>query len=154
MLTTHRIADDLYDDSFVLIAIYSDLEDYAMAYAINSECGLFLKRMDRDLNLGDRLNFALFDWDDEIGDSYWCLISNSCEVEEAQAPGGLFDSGFSTSTQPLIKELRDVDYFLKVESADEPTILRTINNIKALDKVKTAYTLEVQSLKSKRNLIF
>ena len=153
-MTTHRISDELYDDSYVLIAIYSDLEDYAMAYALNSECGLFLKRMDRDLNLEDRLNFAIFDWEDEIGDTYWCLVSNCCEVEEAPAPGGLFDSGFSIRRHHLIKELREVDYFLKVESADGPTILHAINNIKALDKVKTAYTLEPQSLKSRRNLIF
>jgi len=154
MLTTHRISDELYDDSFELIAIYSDLENHAMAYAINSECGLFLKRMDKDLNMEDRLNFAIFDWDDEIGDAYWCLISNSCAVEEAPAPGGLFNSGFSIRRHHLVKELREVDYFLKVESADGPTILRAINKIKALDKVKTAYTLEFRSLKSKRNLIF
>src|SRR5690606_2512361 len=49
MLTTHRISDELYDDSYSLIAIHSDLEDYAMTYAINSECGLHLKRMDKDL---------------------------------------------------------------------------------------------------------
>lgn len=153
-MTTHRISDEHYDDSYVLIAIYSDLEDYAMAYAINSECGLFLRRMDKDLSMGDHLNFTVFDWDDEIGDSYWCLISNSCALEEAPAPGGLFDSGFSIRRHHLIKELREVDYFLKVESADDPTIAEAINKIKALDKVKTAYTLEPQSLKSKRNLIF
>jgi len=154
MLTTHRISDELYDDSYSLIAIHSDLEDYAMTYAINSECGLHLKRMDKDLPLGENLGFAIFDWDDEINDTYWCLIANTCEVEEPMAVGGLFASDLSRRTHHLIKEHREVNYFLKVESGDPATIARTVNSIKALEKVKTAYTLEPQNLKSKRNLTF
>lgn len=153
-MTTHRISDELYDDSYALIAIHSDLEDYAMAYALNSKCGLFLKRMEIDLHLGDRLSFSIFDWEDEFRDIYWCLISNACAVEEALVPGGLFESEPSAREGHLIGEHRAVDYFLKVESADAPTLAQTIDSIKALDKVVTAYALEPQNLKSKRNLIF
>lgn len=153
-MTTHRISDELYDDNYLLIAIHSDLEDHALAYAINFECGLHLKRMDKDLHLDDDRSFASFDWEDEINDSYWCLISNSCEVEEAMASGGLFASDLSKRRDHLVKEHREVDYFLKLESGDPSTMAMALGSIKALDKVRTAYSLEPQSLKSKRNLTF
>jgi len=154
MFTTHRITDELYDDNYLLIAIHSDLEGHAMAYAINSVCGLLLKRMDRDHYLDDDRHFASFDWEDQINGAYWCLIANSCEVELAMASGGLFDNDLSKRRDPLIREHREVDFFLKLESGEPGTMAAALAAIKALDRVKTAYPLEPQSLKSKRNLTF
>ncbi|WP_108422423.1 MULTISPECIES: IPExxxVDY family protein [Flagellimonas] len=154
MMTTHRISADLYDDSFRLIAIHSDLEDYAMTYAINSKCGLYLKRMKIDLHLDENLSFSVFDWDDGMNDIYWTLISNKCVVEEVIPSGGLFENNISARTDHLIKERKEIDYFLKVEAADEATLSQKLRDIKKIDKVITAYPLETQTLKSKRNLIF
>ncbi len=154
MMTTHRISADLYDDSFRLIAIHSHLEDYAMTYAINSKCGLYLKRMKIDLHLDENLSFSVFDWDDGMNDIYWTLISNKCVVEEVIPSGGLFENNVSARTDHLIKERKEIDYFLKVEAADEATLSQKLRDIKKIDKVITAYPLETQTLKSKRNLIF
>ncbi|KAB5490707.1 MULTISPECIES: IPExxxVDY family protein [Flagellimonas] len=154
MMTTHRISADLYDDSFRLIAIHSDLEDYAMTYAINSKCGLYLKRMKIDLHLDENLSFSVFDWDDGMNDIYWTLISNKCVVEEVIPSGGLFENNVSARTDHLIKERKEIDYFLKVEAADEATLSQKLRDIKKIDRVITAYPLETQTLKSKRNLIF
>lgn len=154
MMTTHRISADLYDDSFRLIAIHSHLEDYAMTYAINSKCGLYLKRMKIDLHLDENLSFSVFDWDDGMNDIYWTLISNKCVVEEIIPSGGLFENNVSARTDHLIKERKEIDYFLKVEAADEATLSQKLRDIKKIDKVITAYPLETQTLKSKRNLIF
>jgi hypothetical protein len=153
-MTTHRISADLYDDSFRLIAIHSDLEDYAMTYAINSKCGLYLKRMKIDLHLDENLSFSVFDWDDGMNDIYWTLISNKCVVEEVIPSGGLFENNVSARTDHLIKERKEIDYFLKVEAADEATLSQKLRDIKKIDRVITAYPLETQTLKSKRNLIF
>lgn len=153
-MTTHRISADLYDDSFRLIAIHSHLEDYAMTYAINSKCGLYLKRMKIDLHLDENLSFSVFDWDDGMNDIYWTLISNKCVVEEVIPSGGLFENNVSARTDHLIKERKEIDYFLKVEAANEATLSQKLRDIKKIDKVITAYPLETQTLKSKRNLIF
>ncbi|MHA7829765.1 MAG: IPExxxVDY family protein [Flagellimonas sp.] len=154
MLTTHKISADLYDDSFSLIAIHSNLEDYAITYAINSTCGLYLKRMKKDLHLNDRMSFSVFDWDDEINDVYWTLISNKCEIEEETPSLGLFGNNISKRTDHLVKERKDVDYFLKVDVADEILFSQKIKAINRISKVITAYPLDTQNLKSKRNLIF
>nr|WP_293166010.1 IPExxxVDY family protein [Allomuricauda sp.] len=155
MLTTHKISADLYDDSFSLIAIHCDLEDYAITYAINSTCGLYLKRMKKDLHLNENMSFSVFDWDDEMNDVYWTLISNKCEIEEVMPSEGLFGNNISRRTDYLVKERKDVDYFLKVDAADEEIFLsEKLKSINQITKVITAYPLETQNLKSKRNLIF
>ncbi len=154
MLTTHKISADLYDDSFSLIAIHCDLEDYAIAYAINSTCGLYLKRMKKDLHLNENMSFSVFDWDDEMNDVYWTLISNKCEIEEEIPSVGLFENNISRRTDYLVKERKEVDYFLKIDAADETLFSQKINSINQIAKVITAYPLETQNLKSKRNLIF
>ncbi len=152
--TTHKISADLYDDSFKLIAIHSDLQDYALTYAINFQCGLYLKRMKKDLCLSENLSFSVFDWDDGMNDVYWTLIANKCVVEEVIPSDGLFGNDVNVTTNHLIKERKEVDYFIKVESSDDSLFSQKIKYINQIPKVITAYPLETQNLKSKRNLIF
>jgi len=154
MLTTHRISADFFDDSFGLIAIHSNLEDYALAYGINSNCSLYLKRMENDLHLDGSFFFSVFDWEDEINDVYWTLISNACTIEETVPSDGLFGGTSSFRTNHLVKERKEVDYFLKVDGADEIALQEKVKAINKISKVVTAYPLETHTLKSKRNLIF
>lgn len=153
-MTTHKISADFYDDSFKLIAIHSGLEDYAIGYAINSACGLHLKRTKADLHFEQELAFPVFDWDDELNDTYWTLISNKCAVEVTIPSVGLFQARTSSRTSYLIKEHKEADYLLKVEGGEGSTLVQKMKSINQIPKVVTAYLLETQTLKSKRNLIF
>ena len=85
---------------------------------------------------------------------YWTLISNKCEIEEETPSLGLFGNNISKRTDHLVKERKDVDYFLKVDVADEILFSQKIKAINKISKVITAYPLDTQNLKSKRNLIF
>lgn len=154
MSTTHKISVDLYDDSFQLIAIHSSLEDYAMTYAINRNCGLLLKRGEKDLEVDRNTSFSTFIWDDDINDTCWVLISNKCAVEMPGPSDGLFAENTSYRTNYLVKEQREVDYFLKIDGEDQSKISLQAKHINAISGVVTAYPIETQTLKSRRNLIF
>ncbi len=154
MLTTHKISADFYDDNFQLIAIHCGLEDYAVGYAINAICGLQLKRMENDLKFNQDLTFSVFEWDDELSDTYWTLISNKCTVETLIPSDGLFENRTSSRMDYLIKEHKEVDYLLKVDGGEIAMINEQVKSINRIPKVVTAYPLETQTLKSKRNLIF
>ena len=153
MLTTHKISADFYDEDFQFIAIHSGLEDFAMGYAINSNCGLNLKRMKKDLQLERKGTFSVFEWNDEMTDTEWMLFSNKCTVEEVVPATGFFENNTSFRIMYLIPEYREVDFFLKVDSA-EPKTEYAIKAINKLPKVVTAYEVDTQTLRSKRNLIF
>jgi len=115
---------------------------------------LYLKRMKNDLHLEQNQSYSVFDWDDELNHMYWTLISNKCEVEEIIPSDGLFGNNVSTRTDHLIKERKEVDYFLKVDAAEENVLAQKIKAINKISKVITAYALDTETLKSKRNLIF
>lgn len=154
MSTTHKISVDFYDDNFQLIAIHSSLEDYAITYAINFNCGLHLRRSEKDLEVNQNLSFSTFIWDDDISDTSWVLISNKCAVEMVIPSEGLFGNNTSFSIDHLIKEQREVDYFLKIDGENEGIIQQQVKFINAISGVITAYPIETRTLKSKRNLIF
>ena len=154
MLTTHKISADFYDDNFQLIAIHCGIEDYAMGYAINSICGLHLKRMEGDLELNQSLSFSIFEWEDGLSDNYWTLIANKCAIMEIMPSTGLFENNTSIRTDYLIKEKREVDYFLKVDAGTELAVEPYVKAINKIPSVVTAYQVDTQTLKSKRNLIF
>ncbi|MGW9684405.1 IPExxxVDY family protein [Flagellimonas sp. 2504JD1-5] len=154
MLTTHKISADFYDDNFQLIAIHCGLEDYAMGYAINSICGLRLKRMESDLELNQSLSFSIFEWEDGLSDNYWTLIANKCAIMEIMPSTGLFENNTSVRTDYLIKEKREVDYFLKVDAGNELVVEPYVKAINKIPSVITTYQVDTQTLKSKRNLIF
>lgn len=154
MLTTHKIAADFYDDKFLLIAIHSGLDDFAIAYMLNSHCGLCLKRSRKDLKLGEGLLFPVFEWNDGQNETHWTLFSNKCAKEIDIAYGGLFKNDTSTRTDYLMPWQKEVDYFLKIDPEIETKRELQIKTIGSIFGVVTAYGVDTQNLKSKNNLIF
>ena len=153
MVTTHKISAELYDDSFKLIAVHCNLSSYAMAYNINKAAQLQLKRALFDLDL-ETLSFPVYEWQDDMSDTNWTLVSNAAKNIEKSPSIGLFSENSAERTHYLIDERKEVDYFLKIETDDE-TILNTIVlGVKSIPKVITAYSIDLEVLKSKRNLIF
>lgn len=155
MVTTHRISADLCIEDFELIAIHTDLQDYSLAYHLNSEVKLRLARREKDLHFQEGIWFSVFEWMDEITDSYWYLIKNECMVERDDLSIGLFDNEMETISKHLIEERKEVDYFLKIETENQRMVQEEITKrIKSIASVVTAYTIEPDTLKSKKNLIF
>jgi uncharacterized membrane protein YhiD involved in acid resistance len=159
MGTTHKISAELYDDSFKLIAMHCGLESYAMAYHLNSVVKLRLSRReekkDDDKDKDEWLeSFPIYEWKDELNDHYWTLISNSVKEEKQNESFGIFSNEIAINTLHLVKERREVDYFLKIEAEDTRLLNEAVKKINLIPKVVTAYSIDVDTLKSKRNLIF
>ena len=153
MSTTRKIIEAYYDEDFQLIAIHSSMEDFSLAYSLNKDCGLGLKRTEKDLKYNDSLSFTMFDWEDEINQDYWVLFSNSCE-RQVGISEGLFTNDFSLKTDFLVPEQKEVDYFLRIDTENKKTRDTTIKMINTIPNVVTAYSVDPDALKSKSNLIF
>jgi len=153
MVTTHKISAELYDDSFKLIAMHCGLESYAMAYHLNKSAELQLSRCEKDLDVSST-SFPIYEWKDEINDHYWTLVCNTVKEEKESEALGLFSNEKAVSAYHLVEERKEVDYFLKVEADNSIIIEEAVKKINSIPKVLTAYSVEVATLKSKRNLIF
>jgi len=145
--------EDLLDETtFSLFAIHSNLEDYALAYALNKACDLRLERTERDLELEKQGFFVVFHWKDQANYREWTLFRNPGMEATAGPSEGLFSHEPTMNRPFLIPERKEVDYFLKMEG--EEYGLKVLAVLLSVPKVITAYRLETSKLKSKYNLIY
>ncbi|AIZ40819.1 hypothetical protein M666_04075 [Cellulophaga baltica 18] len=154
MVAMHKMSLDFHEDSFALIALHCNIEDFKLAYTINKflKCGF--KRRKNNLVFSDTISLPVFEWKDTINDRYWMLISNSGQSEESNDNTGLFNDMPSIKKQHLIPEYKNVDYFIKLEQEDLDAETAILKSILAIPKIITAYTINTDTLKSKNNLIF
>ena len=147
---------DFHDADYCLFAIHSDLEDFELAHAINSNLKTRLKRLKKDLDINASQNpsFSLFEWEDPALKSTWNLLKNNCQVESQIKGQGLFAEREEKNAKKiaLIKEHSNVDYFLKISGSfgPEKAVLENLNKITAISLV---YLVEVETLKSNEYLI-
>ena len=162
-MTVHKLHLDEFDEiDYQLIAIHSPLEDYRLAYYINKNLPINLKKSDCNIHISSKegeTQFTRFIFEDENEDVAWNLIQNQNEVFVSSQSGnqGLFagsNNTFSTKIY-LIPEFKRVDYFLKIENVEATVdVLKIANSLKKIDRVSTVYVVEAEKIKSKNNLIF
>ncbi len=154
MTAIYKITENLYDETFALVALHSSLEDYALVYALNLHLKSGFKRCFTDLDLSAEVSFPIFEWKDKIQHRYWTLISNSSSTLQNIDQGGLFQNESTYTKHYLIPEYKEVDFFLKIEQDETEVEEEVLNMIHGIPKVVTAYTIPIDRLKSKNNLIF
>ena len=159
-MALHKLlVDDLYDDNYKLIAIHCGLEDYRLAYLLNKNLDLKLKRKSKDLDFKYLTSsYSIFEWENHSEYVTWNLVSNICKKEESSlySSGTLFDKSETTlKTFNLISELKRVDFFIKVsneiQNVNEKLVL---NKLQTIPQIVTSYSVNPMELKSKDHLIF
>jgi hypothetical protein len=160
-MAIHKLQiDDFITVDFELIAIHSALEDYRLAYFINSALGIMLERCETGIGIkvkDGETSFSRYDYEDADGCA-WSLIQNRDKViSQHDGPASLFgvEEMKVVTNVHLLPEFKKVDYILKIENipcnteADE--IVESLLEIK---HIATAYPVEHSKIKSKNNLIF
>jgi len=145
---------------YYLIAIHTSLENYRLAYNINQKLPILLSKsfdfIEFKTTHGTTF-FSKFSYLMETTDEEWTLIENKDELYEAKSMSSidLFSEKKEkiTSNVYFIPEMKNVNYFLKVEN----TLLlvdEIVSNLNSIKQISTAYVVEVEKIKSKNNLIF
>jgi hypothetical protein len=161
-MAIHKLHLEEFDEiDYQLIAIHSSLEDYRLAYYINQNLPINLKKENCNIQISNKegeTQFTRFVFEDSK-DIAWNLVQNKNDVfvPSQNSNQGLFaetNNKFSTKIY-LIPEFKKVDYFLKIENGEVNIDVSKITNcIKKIDRVSTVYAVEVEKIKSKNNLIF
>jgi ribosomal protein L28 len=161
-MTIHKLHIEDFDEiDYQLIAIHSTLEDYRLAYYINQNLPINLKKGNCNIQISNKegeTQFTRFIFEDSK-DISWNLVQNKNDVfaPSQKSNQGLFaesNNKFSTKIY-LIPEFKKVDFFLKIENGEVKIDVSKITNcIKKIDRVSTVYAVEVEKIKSKNNLIF
>ncbi|WP_298478626.1 IPExxxVDY family protein [uncultured Maribacter sp.] len=154
MVAVHKITGDFFEEAFILIALHSSLPDYNLVYEINNCLKANFKRSRKDLDISNTVSFPFFEWEDEINDRYWTLISNNSKKEESTVSTNLFKDEPAFTTHHLIPEHKEIDYFLKIEEDEAQMVDTILKALVTIPKIITAYEIDAENLKSKNNLIF
>ncbi len=154
MAAVLKFSEDFFEDSFTLIALHSSMEDFTIAYAINQGIKSILKRSSKDLELSEFMSFPFYEWQDNLNDRYWTLIGNVSTRKERLVREGLFQDEPSYEKRYLVSEYKEVDYFLKIEHDDDLDEEMLLKRLIAIPRMVTAYSIDIDRLKSKNNLIF
>jgi hypothetical protein len=152
------IIDDCEEANYELIAIHTSLEDYRLAYFINQKLPVLFSKNEKQIQVISKvgkINFSKFSYTSSEKEEYWDLIQNKNEIiiQKNLATQNLFANEDETTTTYLVPEFKKVDYFIKIENSeiDIESILTKINSI---ERISTVYTVDLDKIKSKNNLIF
>lgn len=160
-MVLHKLYIDEFDEiDYELIAIHTSLEDYRLAYFINQKLPILLSKSKEEIQITTKdgeAYFSKYKYENLKEEVCWSLIQNKNEItaQDRNDNTNLFtDSVLEISTNVyFLPEFKKVDYFLKVENAEE-TVELIINNINTIDRISAVYKVEIDKIKSKNNLIF
>ncbi|WP_158839886.1 IPExxxVDY family protein [Polaribacter sp. L3A8] len=148
--------DDFFEEEYSLIGIHSTLEDYKLAYLLNKNLNARFYKAKEDLEFvreKKKSSFSIYKYKNIEFDFDCFLIANSYKGENQTTSNQLLLT-LETKTY-LIPEKKKVDFFLKICGVSEDEFVsKTINRIKSIDNVITAYSIDKNTLKSKDFLIF
>ncbi|MBJ05148.1 MAG: hypothetical protein CMP65_04535 [Flavobacteriales bacterium] len=145
--------------NYYLIAIRNKLEDYLFAYNLNKGPFFNFIRMNKDLscvvNHGS-VYFATFEYQNrESGQVSFLIKNNSFFEEKASGSDVLFNNYSIYKKITLLPELKEFDYFLKLNGiwkAEEISQIRQYLN--SLESVESEIIVNINSIGSISNLIF
>lgn len=141
--------DDFLEDDFELLAIHTTLESYRLAYFMNIAFDVQFKRA------AVIQNFDFYEYDDDKNQSLWNLVANKAVVETTGTTEQQNTMFFEAKRNRiyLLPEYKNVDYFLKIDNSINNT-KNLILKMKDIPQIITTFAVDVDTLKSKNNLIF
>jgi len=159
-MALHKLLiDDFSEDTYSLMAIHCTLKDYRVAYLLNQYLNINLVRKPQDLDFKYiASSYSIFEWKDKKQLTTWNLVSNVCRREEDSLTST--SSLFKTQnkiirTHNLIPEHKKVNYLLKIDNdgnfINEKAL---IHKIQEIPQIAAVYSIDIELLKTKDNLIF
>ncbi len=162
-MAVHKIyIEDFEEDDYHIIAIHTSLEDYRLAYFLNRDIEIQLHKSELDIQSKvkeGQTSFARFTYKDNEKVITWDLVQNKNVVigKGNNITTDLFSNSNNSfsSLAYLLPEYKKVDFFLKIENAEnEIDLYEVVSKISAVDGINMVYTVDKDKIKSKNNLIF
>jgi hypothetical protein len=162
-MAIHKLDLGDFDEiDYHLIAIHTSLEDYRLAYFINQKLQINLCKNENEIQINIKegeTKFSRFSYEDVEKTITWNLIQNRNEViqQKNEKSQNLFSNiSMEVLTKVyLLPEFKKVDYFLKIENIDDAMNIEEIQILlNTIDSLSTAYSIDLNKIKAKNNLIF
>ncbi len=143
---------ETFSDDFILIAIYSDEEDYRMAFLLNQFLGIKLINSTAIITPKDKAEYSIFEYEDKTFLHLWQLLCNHSFVKkEVTSTFDLFSEAVEIYQKKVyyIKELKKARFLLKIIADTKQTYYNDI--VKKIKKIPQVYTAEIVPLSQVEN---
>ena len=157
-MNNHKLNLNQFPENYHLIAIHSDLDEFRLAFFLNKNLNISLKRKNNDIYFAEQdANYSSFEFLDDTKYLKWIFFSNKSLVSEKKSNEdySLFgQSNLALNEVSLLNHQKSVDYFLIVENiANKTDIEKVLKKISEISGVITSFVSE-NKLENKENLIF
>lgn len=135
---TKYVLDDTESYDFILLGICSHAKDYKLCWSLNNSFNFKLEKEESDLEVivgKEKHAFSQYHFSDDESHATYSLLANK------------------TNTGYLVPEQKQTDYFLMVRDSFDDNPDDMLTQLRSLDVVLTAFNVDVDSLKSKSNLL-
>ncbi|MCK5907673.1 MAG: IPExxxVDY family protein [Flavobacteriales bacterium] len=152
---------------FSVIGINTILDDYELAYHLNNVIETYFVRCETDIDVQNKSKnelsyFSHFIYENVDEMEEWHLISNKYNTEnkfseKEEVSQDLFSQNNQVTqiTKYFIPEKKEVNYLLRIDFIEnKKRVDDLINKIRSIPSITTAFSIEYNTLRSKRNLIF
>ncbi len=145
---------------FLLLGIQTPLKGFRLAYVINQQLTLQLRR--NDVNLITKVNdfesqFVTFDYFDEEKELSWSLIHNTYKsLHLDKNPFDLFHTEpfYSSRIDYLLPEEKTSNFILKITDISTLELEKIAKEIRKIYNIELVKTLDITNLKNIKRLIF
>jgi len=142
----HYTLDEIVEEDFSLIAVHSSCEGYLLAFLLNAHCQCsFVQSKKRKGTKKMDFPFESYEWIDPIKGIEIRIIFNKYLIfqNEIQKGSDLFDFP-KTKELYLVKDLKDVDYIIKINSGIEAQSL--LDKMESIDQISYRYLIDQSQL--------
>lgn len=150
--------DDALEKDYRLIAIYSNEEDYRMAFLINYHFNFHFTKANAIIQSKTSAVFNVYEYEDKNYYRNWVLLHNYFLTQHIQVQsGGLFANMETVIEKPIfyIKELSKARFLLKIEADETPVFYESfIQKLKTISQIYTAELVDLQQIKKPALLVF
>ncbi len=143
--------DDFFEEDFILIAIYTEEEDYRMAFLLNYFFQMHFVKTHAISDEKNKVLFSVFEYKDESHFRDWYLLQNY-QLKSEVIKSGLFADMETISEKPVhyLKEFPKTKYFLKIEGEENNLFFNEF--IEKLIQIPQIYTAEIVDLQRIKNM--
>jgi len=128
-----------YFDGYQFVGIVSQLKDYTLAYHINKEVEIDLKKFN---------NFSISDKSGNINDFSWYYFCNNHLIAK------VFMISNKSKSSKLIPSKKEIDYFLLFKDFPDNTFANeTVQLIRKIPNVMAVFSLDLNGIKDADLLI-
>lgn len=156
----HYLSVEEPENSYQIIAIYTDEQDYRLAFLLNQHLNLQLKKSASIHDKTQNTNFTVFEYEDAALFQKWILLTNYSYVNPKITSINSFDlfndqpTVFTKKTHYL-KKYKKASFLLKILAEEDSKYFYNLTQtLQQIPQIYAADMLFLETIKNKQLLIF